>query len=501
MCIKQRIRAENSVKLTAVTRLSYRSTRGQAPARAFDDLLLAGLAPDGGLYMPSEWPRLSAAALAGPAALSFAETVAEVMRLFAPGSVLADRFLPLAERAYADFPRPEAAPLVSLGDNRWFLELFHGPSFAFKDFAMQYLGQLIPALLEHRGEAVTILAATSGDTGSAAIAAFAGRPATRVVVLHPEGRVSDIQRKQMTAARAANVVNFAVDGDFDDCQALVKSAFGDRELVKRHGLVAVNSINWARIVAQSAYYVAAALRLGGRDGRGVKFVVPSGNFGNAYAARVARNIGAPVASAGVATNRNDILARFFGGGAMERRAVVATIAPSMDIQVASNFERLLFEILDGDAARLRDILAEFAGSGRFTVASEVLERAREFFWGAAVSEAEIEAEIRHWHESRGLLPDPHSAVGLAAMRRRFGDGDGDGDGGAVVALGCAHPAKFADTVERAAGVAPVMPAALAELSGRTERVSRLAGNFDDLRRALDALPVSSSSTPPLESVA
>ncbi|MGR4000972.1 MAG: threonine synthase [Alphaproteobacteria bacterium] len=492
---------------TENTPLSYRSTRGRAPAVTFDALLLAGLAPDGGLYVPSRWPRLDLEALNG---LPFADIVAEVMRPFAAQSLLGDQLNPLARRAYSHFSHPAVIPLTQLRDDQWLLELFHGPTFAFKDLAMQYLGYLIPALLEDR--TITILVATSGDTGSAAIAAFANKPGLRIVVLHPEGRVSDVQRRQMTSSSADNVHNFAVNGDFDDCQALVKAAFADKELSEEHALVAVNSINWVRIVAQAAYYIAACLRLGAHDqaskgGRKVSFVVPSGNFGNAYAAYVAHRLGAPIASVGVATNRNDILARFLASGSMERRPVAPTIAPSMDIQVASNFERLLFELLGANAEQLETTLAEFADNGQFTVRAEVLARAREFFWGEAVAEAEIEAEIRYWYEAGGPLLDPHSAIGVAALRRYAassytngkvsgdagGDAGGDIGGEVMVALGCAHAAKFPATVARAVGTPPPLPPALAELDALPERFARLAANFDDLRLALDGLPSAPSS--------
>ena len=465
----------------------YASTRGDAPAVSFDDLLLSGAAPDGGLYVPETWPRFSEDELARLARLPFPAQVAAVVGLFAGGSRLAPRLDALAEAAYAGFRHPAIAPLVQIGPEDWFLELFHGPTLAFKDFAMQMLAAMVPALLAEEGRGgqgggVTLLAATSGDTGSAALAAFARAEGVRIAVLHPEGRVSEVQRRQMTTVLAPGALNIAVSGDFDDCQALVKAAYADAGLSRRLRLAAVNSINWARIAVQTAYYVSAALALGGRAERPVSFAVPSGNFGNAYAAWAAKRIGAPVGRILVATNRNDILARFLEDGGMERRSVHPTIAPSMDIQVASNFERLLYELLGRDGAAVKALLQDFARSGRFAVPGEVLARAREDFSGAAVSEEEIRAEIRRLHEAGGPLADPHSAVGLAALACARAAGELPGP---VVALGCAHPAKFAPAVEAASGATPPVPPQLQGVMEGEERFTRCPPDYDAFKRLLE----------------
>jgi threonine synthase len=445
--------------------LRYISTRGKAPVLGFEDVLLAGLARDGGLYVPDQWPVVSAGDLRALRGLGYATLAACLMRPFLGRAIPESDFAAMTDAAYRSFDHPDVAPLAPLGANEHLLELFHGPTFAFKDFALQLVGRLFDYVLTRRGERITILGATSGDTGSAAIAALAGRAAVDVFILHPKGRVSEIQRLQMTTVDAANVHNVAVEGTFDDCQDLVKAAFNDHALRDALKLSAVNSINWARVAAQIVYYFWAALRIGVRDlaERGVAFAVPTGNFGNVYAGYAARAMGLPIAQLIVGSNRNDILTRFFEARAMEMRAVEPSLSPSMDIQVSSNFERLLFDLVGRDGAAVAAAMAEFRRTGRLPIAEEAWERARALFSAARVSDEETLGWIRRIRDETGLVVDPHTAIGIAAGRARRRD-----PAVPLVALATAHPAKFGDAVERAIGVAPVLPPALAALKQKPE---------------------------------
>ena len=469
--------------------IRYYSTRDGARAHpcSFDALLLRGTAPDGGLYVPERWPQLDAALADRHQA--YEETVLSVLAPYATGSVLEADLPALLHQAYASFRHPDIAPVRQLESNLWFLELFHGPTFSFKDLAMQCLGQLIPSLLAKHKKEITILVATSGDTGSAALAAFANKPLVRCIVLYPQGRVSEVQRKQMTTLGADNAQAVAVDGTFDDCQALVKQAFAREAWRSRYGLTAVNSINWVRIVIQSAYYVAAARALSGKTGaEKISFVVPSGNFGNAYAGWSAKQMGAPIGTIGIATNSNDILARFLTTGAMTARSVQPTIAPSMDIQVPSNFERLLFTLFDRDADHTAEVLRTFATTGNLTVEDKLLTEVQRDFWGMAVSEDAIRQEIALRAQSGQGLIDPHSAIGLFAARQRLAEAaDRARDGGedCVVSLGCAHPAKFPDTVAQAAGTTPETPPALAEIRAASEQIHELENDISALGAFLE----------------
>ena len=436
----------------------YVSTRGQAGRRSFEEVLLAGLAEDGGLFVPEAWPAFPAEELRAMRGLDYPALAARLLAPFTVGCFGEADLLRLARRAYAPFDHAATAPLRHLGGDDWLLELFHGPTLAFKDFAMQLLAAMFDAVLARRGERVTIVGATSGDTGAAAVHAFAGRRQVRVAMLHPEGRVSPVQRRQMTTVLADNVLNLAVRGTFDDCQGLVKAMFNDATFRRGQRLTAVNSINWARVAAQVVYYVWASLRLGGPY-RELAFSVPTGNFGNVYAGRVAAAIGLPVARLVVATNENDILARFLQSRRYERGTVVATTSPSMDIQVASNFERLLLELEGHDAARARGRMHAFE-SGGFALEAELPA----LFAGGSADQGTVAETIAATLRRTGELVDPHTAVGLAVAARHRPP-----PGVPLVALATAHPAKFPEAVKAATGVRPALPARYADLLDRPER--------------------------------
>jgi threonine synthase len=448
----------------------YLSTRGEAPLLGFTDVLLAGLARDGGLYLPATWPHLDAEAIAGFAGRPYGEVAAAVLGPYVE-EPLAGALPAMIAAAYAGFRHPAVTPLVQTGPNEFLLELFHGPTLAFKDVAMQLLALLMVRKLAARGERATIDGATSGDTGGAAIAAFRNSSQVDVVILHPRGRVSDVQRRQMTTVDAPNVHAVAVEGSFDDCQALVKAMFNDHRFRDRHRLAAVNSINWARIAAQAVYYFVAAAALGG-PGRAVSFAVPTGNFGDVFAGWVAKRMGLPVGRLLVATNSNDILARALAHGRYETMAVVPTISPSMDIQVSSNFERLLFEAAGRDAAAVRSAMGGLAQSGAFDIPAAPLAAIRAEFDAARVDETEAAATMRQVRAESGYLVDPHTAVAVAASRKTQGDP-------AIprVVLATAHPAKFPDAVEAATGERPALPPHLGDLLARPERLSVVANDL------------------------
>ncbi|MBK1670747.1 threonine synthase [Rhodovibrio sodomensis] len=447
--------------------MRYHSTRGDAPALGFDDVLLTGLAPDGGLYLPEAWPTLDRQTLTGFRGQPYAQVAAAVMRPFMAGSTAEAEIDRLCRQAYGRFARAGTCPLVQVDESSWLLELFHGPTLAFKDVAMQILGDLFDHVLAARGARITIVGATSGDTGSAAIEACRDRDNVDVVILHPKGRTSEVQRRQMTTVAAANVHNVAVEGTFDDCQALVKAMFADPPFRADVGLAAVNSINFARILAQTVYYVTSAVALGAPD-RPVNFAVPTGNFGNVFAGHAARRMGLPVEMLTVASNANDILTRFFETGRMKTQGVVATHSPSMDIQVSSNFERLLFELMDGDGHATAQAMRQFKQTGAFALSQGQLARARAGFDGFRLDDAGTLDEVARQYAATGMLIDPHSAIGLAAARQRRADPQSP-----TVALATAHPAKFPDAVQRATGQRPPLPDRLADLYDRPERYTTL----------------------------
>ncbi|MEA2776818.1 MAG: threonine synthase, partial [Acetobacteraceae bacterium] len=461
--------------------MRYISTRGQAPARDFADVLLAGLAEDGGLFMPETWPHFSPSDWRAMRGLPYAELAARVMQPFVGGSIPFEVLRSICRDAYASFGHPAIVPLVQLETSLFTQELFHGPTLAFKDLAMQVLGRLFDYVLTQRNRRVTIVGATSGDTGSAAIEACAGLDRVDIMILHPHQRTSQVQRRQMTTVLAANVGNLAMEGSFDDCQDMVKAMFADTGFRNEMRLSAVNSINWARIAAQIPYYVAAALSLGAPD-RDVAFSVPTGNFGNVFAAWAARRMGLPVARLIVASNRNDILARFLATNDMSMAAVEPSLSPSMDIQISSNFERLLFELLDRDADATRETMLAFRQTGRMKVADLIWHRVRGLFHGFRLDDPGTEAEIRRLYAATGYLADPHTAIGIAAARALPCAG-----GVPVVAMATAHPAKFPDAMERATGHRPALLPRMADLFEREERFTVLPNDLAVVEAAVRAL--------------
>ena len=447
--------------------MNYISTRGQAPQLRFEDALLAGLASDGGLYVPQSWPRLSDAMLRSFADAPFQRVAVEVLHPFMGDDVSRETLTQMVDEAYGCFDDAAVAPLVDMGDGHYFLELFHGPTLAFKDVAMQLLARLMDDALVRRGQRATIIGATSGDTGGAAIEAFRGREAVDVFILFPHGRVSDVQRKQMTTPTDANVHTLSIDGTFDDCQALVKDMFNDTPFREDMALAGVNSINWARVMAQITYYFTAAVALGAPD-KPVAFSVPTGNFGDVFAGYVAAQMGLPIAQLMVATNVNDILARTMQSGVYETGEVVATSSPSMDIQVSSNFERLLFEVTGRDAERVRGYMQALKQGGRFEMAEAELQLMRALFAAERVDETETAEVMRSVQQQCGFQIDPHSAVGVGAARRAALP-----DNVPMVTLATAHPAKFPKAVEAAYQAAPETPARVTEMLDRPEKFTEL----------------------------
>ena len=452
--------------------MRYISTRGGPPPLSFSDVLIGALASDGGLYMPQFWPAHSGALVDEP----YPATALRVMRNFAGDCFSAAELEYEIRSAYASFDNPEIAPLVELEPELYLLELFHGPTLAFKDIAMQLLARLMSRELERRAARATILVATSGDTGSAAIAAFGGLPRIELVVLHPKDRVSEVQRRQMTTAPYANVHNVALEGTFDDAQALVKALFADRDFATAMSLIAVNSINFVRIVAQSVYYLTTLAKLGSP----ARFVVPTGNFGDIFAGEAAARMGAAVAGLVAATNANDILVRALNDGVYAVHAAQATLSPSMDIQVASNFERALFEASNRDCAWMASGMKDFASERQLVIPPAVLAALRTRYQAEAVSDDETLHTIREAHERYGRLIDPHTAVGLAAARRL-----GPQDGTPVVVLATAHPAKFPETVAKATGMVPPLPPRLRQSYLGTERASVLPPDAVRLRSFIE----------------
>ena len=454
--------------------MRYISTRGRAPALGFEEALLTGLAPDGGLYVPETWPTLSGPEIRALAGLPYAEGVFRIMRPFVGPAIPEDDLGALLVEAYAGFDHPAVAPLKQLDPRIWLLELTHGPTLAFKDYALQVLGRLFDYLLARRGEKVTIVGATSGDTGSAAIEACRDREAIDIFILHPKGQVSEVQRRQMTTVDSDNVFNIAIEGSFDDCQDLLKALFNDTAFRDEMNLSAVNSINWARIVAQIAYYMIAGAALGAPE-RAVAFAVPTGNFGNVYAAYAAGRMGLPLAKLIVGSNRNDILARFFETGAMTVAGVEPSLSPSMDIQISSNFERLLLDLYDGDGAAVAVAMAGFRASGSLDLGPARWRRALELFAAARCDDAGTLAEIARVYRETGELVDPHTAIGIAAAREQAGSVPDPQ--APIVAVATAHPAKFPDAVARATGVRPALPPYLADLLERPERLTVLPNDL------------------------
>lgn len=450
--------------------MRYQSTRGAAPLLGFRDVTLAGLASDGGLYVPEAWPQFSRDEIAAMQGLSYVETAVRVMLPFVGEDLSEDELRQLCTQAYGRFAHAAVTPLVQLDERHWLLELFHGPTLAFKDVALQLLGLLFEKFLTGTDTQLTIVGATSGDTGSAAIDAVAGRHGVDIFMLHPKGRVSDVQRRQMTTVLAPNVHNIAIEGSFDDAQALVKAMFNDPQFSGKFALSAVNSINWARLMAQVVYYFYAGVRLGAPE-RKVAFAVPTGNFGDVFAGYVAAKMGLPIERLVVATNVNDILHRALSSGDYSAGTVTPTAAPSMDIQVSSNFERLLFDLAGRDGNALASQMRGFEASKAMRLTNAQLDGAAALFASDRI-DPDAMAQAMRWGTEAGQVIDPHTAIGLAAARRA------DTGKAPVVTLATAHPAKFRDAVERATGARPTLPARIGDLFEREERYDVLPATFE-----------------------
>ena len=461
--------------------MRYISTRGQAPALNFEDVLLAGLASDGGLYVPENLPRFTQEQIASWADLPYHELAFNVMRPFVSGSIPDADFKQILQETYGVFAHQSVAPLRQLNGNEWVLELFHGPTLAFKDFALQLLGRMLDYFLQKRGERVVIIGATSGDTGSAAIEGCRRCENVDIFILHPHNRVSEVQRRQMTTIKGDNIHNIAIEGNFDDCQEMIKASFADQGFLKGTRLVAVNSINWARIMAQIVYYFHAALQLGG-PARSMAFSVPTGNFGDIFAGYLARNMGLPISQLIVATNRNDILHRFMSGNAYNKDTLHPSLSPSMDIMVSSNFERLLFDLHGRNGALVADLLNEFKQTGKLSVEDDRWTEARKLFDSLAVDDEQTCATIASVYSDCGELLDPHTAIGVHAARecRRSLSIP-------MITLGTAHPVKFPDAV-REAGVGQELqlPLHLSDLFERDERCTVLPNSLADVQQFVAA---------------
>ncbi len=459
--------------------MRYISTRGKAPSLSFEEAMLTGLARDGGLYVPETIPQLSTDGIAAMSGQSYEDIAFTVMRPFIGDTFTDDEFRKLIAKAYADFGHDARAPLVQLDQGHFLLELFHGPTLAFKDFAMQLIGQMFQLALGRKGERVTIVGATSGDTGSAAIEAFRGLDNVDVFILYPHGRVSEVQRRQMTTPAESNVHALAVDGDFDACQARLKDMFNDFEFRDGVRLAGVNSINWGRVLAQVVYFFSAAVSLGA-PGRAVSFTVPTGNFGDIFAGYIAKSMGLPIADLVVATNQNDILHRCLSGQGYRKGTVHATISPSMDIQVSSNFERALFDAYDRDGAAVSQLMEELSNGG-FDVSQGAMQALQDHYRSGRASEAETSATIADMLTRTGELLCPHSAVGVKVaneMRETAVP---------MITLATAHPAKFPGAVEAATGIRPPLPPRMADLYERDERLTRVPNDLEALKTHIKGL--------------
>ena len=453
--------------------MRYISTRGKAPVLNFEEVVLTGLARDGGLYLPESWPQFSKDDIRSLAGMSYAEAAAFLLQPFLGDCVDEADFRKMTEKAYANFSHKAVVPVSQLGSNEFLMELYHGPTLAFKDLALQLLGLLYDHLLAREGKRVTIVGATSGDTGSAAIEACRGREAVDIFILHPKGRVSEVQRRQMTTVQDSNVHNIAIEGDFDDCQAMVKAMFNDHEFRDSLAVSAVNSINWARVMAQIVYYFTVSVSLGAPS-RPISFSVPSGNFGDVYAGYAASKMGLPIDQLIVATNRNDILSRFFNSGEYRKSGVDPTISPSMDIQVSSNFERFLADLYGRDGEAIADLMGRLDSEGRFSVNMSLLNES--IFAADRCDEEETLATIRRTLDESTKLVDPHTAVGLAVGEKCRIDKDVP-----LVTLSTAHPAKFPDAVEKATGERPQLPKHMIDLFERDERLVDLPNDIGTVK--------------------
>ncbi|MDG1709250.1 MAG: threonine synthase [Emcibacteraceae bacterium] len=455
--------------------MKYVSTRGEAPTLSFEEVLLTGLARDGGLYLPETWPTFSADEISAMRGMSYQEIAFKVMSPYVCPEIPEDDFKGLIEKAYSTFRHDAVVPLAQLDNNEWILELYHGPTLAFKDVALQLLGHLFDYVLTKKGDKVTIVGATSGDTGSAAIDCVQGRSCADIFMLHPKGRVSDVQRKQMTTVIEGNVHNIAIEGDFDNCQAMVKALFNDLEFRDKINLSAVNSINWARVMAQIVYYFTSAVALGAPD-RKISYSVPTGNFGDVYAGYIAKQMGLPIDQLVVATNTNDILSRTINGGEYKVGETIPTISPSMDIQVSSNFERLLYNIYDGNGADIRNLMENLKQGGLFNITDGPLEKAKDTFDAMRVSEDATKKTIGDVFKQSGHVIDPHTAVGVNAARH-----ERKCNATPMVSLSTAHPAKFPEAVKEMTGAHPELPPHMADLFDREEKFDVLPNDLEVLK--------------------
>ena len=443
--------------------MEYVSTRGDAPILGFEDVMLSGLAVDGGLYVPQEWPSFTNKEISEMRDCSYNEIAEKVTSPFVDGELDNATLRNLIEVSYSRFGHPAKAPLIKIDKSMWILELFHGPTLAFKDFALQLLGNLFEEVLKQRKKRITIVGATSGDTGSAAIEACKCRENIDIFILHPEGRTSEIQRRQMTTVDAENVHNISIQGSFDDCQDLVKLMFSDIDFRNNHNLSAVNSINWVRIMAQVVYYFTSAVALGAPDKK-ISYAVPTGNFGDVFAGYVAKKMGLSIERLIVGTNANDILTRFFNSNDMSVRPVVSTLSPSMDIQVSSNFERLVFDLAENDPGVVRRAIKSFRDTGHMDLPPEILVSARQIFSAARLEDEGILAVIRSLWETCNVVVDPHTATGIHAAKEQLPQNIDP-----VVVLATAHPAKFPDAVAAAIGHSPKLPDKLSHIMSADEQ--------------------------------
>ncbi|HEY0901667.1 MAG TPA: threonine synthase [Micavibrio sp.] len=450
--------------------LQYISTRGAGGSHSFIDVMMQGMAPDGGLYLPESWPELDRDLFSHLSGSSYADIALQVIEPFVAGTIAPETLRALLNETYGlhVFNHSAMAPLVQAGPNAWIMELFHGPTYSFKDYALQFLGRLFDHVLAQRGQRITIVGATSGDTGSAAIEATRYCKNIDIFILHPQGRTSEIQRRQMTTVDAPNVFNIALEGTFDDCQAVVKELFADQAFRADVNLSAVNSINWVRIMAQIVYYATAAVALGAGQ-RSISFAVPTGNFGNIYAGWVARRIGVPIDKLVVASNRNDILTRFFETGAMKAENVVPSLSPSMDIQISSNFERYLCDLLGRDHQKLAALMQQFRDHKSFHLDESLLQQARADFRARRCSDQDTLAMMKQCYQATGIIIDPHTAVGMFAAQEEMERNPAT----PMVMLACAHPAKFPEAVQQALGIEPVMPEKLGAVRKKAEHLMAL----------------------------
>ena len=458
--------------------MDYISTRGDAPVIDFEHAATCGLATDGGLYVPASWPKFSHDEIASLKGSSYTKVAEKVIARFVGDSISSEELKQLIEFAYADFDDPQIAPVRELREGLYLLELFHGPTLSFKDYALQFLGRFMDWSLQRNNHRLTVVGATSGDTGSAAISAIGGSSAIELYMLHPFQRVSDMQRRQMTTNQDQNIHNYAVDGTFDDCQAMVKDIFNDTEVRARRSLGAVNSINWGRIAAQVVYYFYAAVQLGSPE-TAVSFAVPTGNFGNVFAGYTANRMGLPIERIVVCSNENDILTRFFENGVMKKQGVRQTVTPSMDIEVSSNFERILFDLLERDGQQVTKLMRKLRENGQFEVGPDTLQRARGQFDAVRVDQQETCEVIAQLYSETGTIIDPHSAVALSAA-----DHFDAVSSSPLVVISTAHPAKFPDTIKRSVGTDVLIPSQLARLLDMPERYRRISNNTNELKKLM-----------------